>query len=289
MQNLNWLNKIEYPFTLHSFPASGGNMNYIDEGNGDTLVFVHGTPEWSFSFRNVIKILSKKFRCIAVDHLGFGLSDKNQVADYSVKAHAERLEFFISSLHLKNIVLIGGDFGGAMALHYAIKHPENVRSIALWNTWMWNIMHDKHFSGPAKLINTWLGEFMYKKLNAPVNMIMPQAYGDKRKLTKEIHKHYKMPLNNSASRIATYTIARQLKDAGSWWDKQWGDLKRIEHLPFLFLWGMKDKFLPTYLLEKWKQRLSKAKVIEIKKAGHFVHEEEPEIFAQEIRKFIGVN
>lgn len=280
MQNLNWLNKTEYPFQLHTFQTPDGNMNYIDEGKGDVILFVHGTPEWSFSFRNVIKPLSKKYRCIALDHLGFGLSDKNQTADYSVKAHAVRLENFIEHLQLKNITLAAGDFGGSMALYYAIKHPGNVNRIVLWNTWMWDVMQDKHFAGPAKIIHTWFGKFMYKNLNAPVNMIMPQAYGNRKKLTKEIHRHYKMPLNSSHNRIATYEIAKQLKYAGSWWNEQWKQLESIQNIPVQFLWGMKDKFLPPYLLDTWKQKLPHAIVHQLKDCGHFVPEEDAEGFVR---------
>lgn len=75
MANL-WLNKTEYPFTSHYFDINGHKLHYIDEGSGDILLFIHGTPSWSFDFRNVIKSLSKHYRCIAIDHLGFGLSDK---------------------------------------------------------------------------------------------------------------------------------------------------------------------------------------------------------------------
>ncbi|MFN0274174.1 MAG: alpha/beta fold hydrolase [Chitinophagales bacterium] len=286
MQTINWLNRTEYPFHLNTYKTPEGNMNYIDEGKGDVLVFVHGTPEWSYSFRSVITSLSKNYRCIAPDHLGFGLSDKKQTADYSVKAHAERLEKFINHLQLKNIALVAGDFGGGFALHYAIKNPENVRRIILWNTWMWDVMHDKHFSAPAKIIHTWLGKFMYKNLNAPVNMIMPQAYGDRGKLTKEIHKHYKIPLNNSANRIAAYAIAKQLKDAGPWWNEQWNQLHEIQNIPVLFTWGMKDKFLPPYLIETWKKKLPHAKIIELKNCGHFVPEEDAEGFMEAVYKFL---
>jgi haloalkane dehalogenase len=273
MQDTSWLNKQEYPFQWRQFKTDEGNMHYIDEGTGDVILFVHGTPEWSFSFRNVIKKLSATHRCIAPDHLGFGLSEKKQTADYSVKAHARRLQQFIEHLKVSNITLAAGDFGGAFALHYAIQHPHNVKRIILWNTWMWDVMSDTHFSMPAKIIHTWLGKFMYKILNAPVTIIMPQAYGNMKKLTKEIHRHYKAPLHNAANRVATYAIAKQLKDAGSWWNAQWDSLHAIQNIPLVFVWGMKDKFLPPYLLEQWKQKLPHAKVITLHNCGHFVPEE----------------
>ena len=73
--NIDWIDTKEYPFAHKYFEVNGAKMHYIDEGIGEILLFVHGTPSWSFEFRNAIKILSKNFRCIAADHIGFGLSD----------------------------------------------------------------------------------------------------------------------------------------------------------------------------------------------------------------------
>ena len=85
--NTNWLNTNEYPFKHHYFKVNDTTMHYVDEGEGEVLLFVHGTPSWSFEFRNVIKFLSKKYRCIAIDHIGFGLSEKPAKYDYTVQNH----------------------------------------------------------------------------------------------------------------------------------------------------------------------------------------------------------
>ena len=68
----SWLDQKEYPFNSNYFNVNGHQMHYIDEGQGETILFIHGTPSWSFDFRNVIKSLSKNYRCIAIDHVGFG-------------------------------------------------------------------------------------------------------------------------------------------------------------------------------------------------------------------------
>ena len=91
----SWLDTAEYPFAPHYFSINGHQLQYIDEGKGDTLLFVHGTPSWSFDFRNVIKALSPNFRCIAVDHIGFGLSDKPEHYDYSTANHNKTLAAFV--------------------------------------------------------------------------------------------------------------------------------------------------------------------------------------------------
>lgn len=283
-----WINKELFPFNSKSIVIDGHSIHYIDEGasTANVILFVHGTPEWSFGFRDLIKALRADYRCIAIDHLGFGLSDKPQSADYSVRAHSNRLKTFIEKLGLTNISIVANDFGGGIAMGYVLDHPDNIKSITLFNTWMWSLRNDPHFSKPAKLVSTFVGRFLYKTLNAPVNMIMPSAYGDRKKLTSEVHDHYKKVAPNAASRVALYAIAQELMNASEWWESLWQRLNTIENKPILFFWGMKDKFVPLSALEKWKKRLPKAKYVGYPEAGHFVQEEMPDDMGAEIKKFL---
>lgn len=270
-----WINKQLFPFESKWLDIDGHSQHYIDEGTGDIILFVHGTPEWSFGFRDLIKELRKNFRCIAIDHLGFGLSDKPADGDYSVEAHSKRLTKFIQQLRLQNIAIVANDFGGGIALGYAVQHPDNISRIAIFNTWMWSLRDDQHFSKPARAIESWLGRFMYKTMNAPVTIIMPAAFGDRKKLTPEIHRHYKQVVPDAESRVALYAIALQLMGASDWWESNWKQMSRLEAKPFMIFWGLKDKFVPATQLVKWKARLPKAKVVEYQDAGHFVQEEKP--------------
>ena len=103
----SWLDKTEYPFEPKWFQINGQNLHYIDEGQGEILLFVHGTPSWSFDFRNLIKELSKTHRCIAIDHIGFGLSDKPTQYDYSTQNHSETLAKFIHDKELNDFTMRG--------------------------------------------------------------------------------------------------------------------------------------------------------------------------------------
>jgi len=280
-----WINKELYPFQSHFITIENNQIHYIDEGTGTTLLFVHGTPEWSFGYRDVIKQLRKSFRCVAIDLLGFGLSDKPKGTDYTCEAHSRRLTTFITQLRLKKLSVIANDFGGSISLGYVLDHPDNVDKIILFNTWMRSLKNDKHYSGPAKILNSWLGRFLYLTMNAPVNTIMPAAYGDKRKLSPEVHRHYKLALP-PGKRGAAYALALEMSYANVWWQSLWERLNTLSPDKFLFFWGMKDKFVPPYELENWKSKLPGSRYILFEDAGHFVQEEKPDEMSRAIEEFM---
>src|SRR5687767_14021931 len=83
-----WLEPADYPFTSRFFAADGGHMYYIDEGAGPPVVLVHGTPTWSYEWRRHVQALRGDYRVIAMDHVGFGLSEKPPQRAYTPEAHA---------------------------------------------------------------------------------------------------------------------------------------------------------------------------------------------------------
>lgn len=127
-----------YPFEHRYVDLDAGRLHYVDEGEGEPLVFVHGTPTWSFLWRHWVNDLRQGFRCIAPDHTGFGLSDKPADGRYTPADHARNLEEFIQRLGLEDVTLVVHDFGGPIGLHYALENPDNVKRIVLMNTWLWS-------------------------------------------------------------------------------------------------------------------------------------------------------
>jgi haloalkane dehalogenase len=76
MRTAEWLDRDEYPFESRYFDLEMGRMHHVDEGSGEPIVMVHGNPTWSYLYRHLIKQLSPDYRCVAMDHIGFGLSEK---------------------------------------------------------------------------------------------------------------------------------------------------------------------------------------------------------------------
>lgn len=284
----SWINRELYPFASRFVEIDGHRMHYIDEGEGTPVLFAHGTPEWSFGWRDIIKGLRGRYRCIAPDMLGFGLSDKPAGADYSVCAHARRLEQLVEQLKLNNFHIVANDFGLSIALSYAIKHPEKVSKISFFNGWMWPLDTDPHYARPARWMKTWLGRWLYLRFNFPVTVIMPAAFGDKHKLSPEIHRHYKQALPTPDTRLAAYAFSGELLGATAFWAEQWQKVAVLTAKPCLIFWGLKDAFVPEYELKKWEKALPQAQIIRFDQAGHFVQEEEPERMVEALEGFFKV-
>lgn len=260
-------------------------MHYVDEGDGDPLVMVHGTPTWSFLYRHLIRELSRDHRVIAVDHLGFGLSDKPAHGDYRPQALAHDLAAVIERLDLQRMTLVLHDFGGPIGLSYALAHPRRVRALVLFNTWMWSLR-----GTPAERISRFMsgpvGRWLYTRANLSPRFLLKAAFGEKRTLTRPIHRHYTGPFPTPASRRAPWVFARELMGSSEWFEHLWDQREAILDLPALVLWGMRDPAFTPRELERWKGALRNARFVEFPAAGHFVQEEAPAEAAREIREFL---
>jgi haloalkane dehalogenase len=119
-----------YPFESRCFDSSRGRVHYVDEGDGPPLVLYHGNPTWSFLYRNIITALRGRFRCIAADYLGFGLSDRPAGFGYTIEEHAQVMGEFIDHLGLDGYLLMAQDW-------VATARADRVRGVVLGNTWFW--------------------------------------------------------------------------------------------------------------------------------------------------------
>jgi pimeloyl-ACP methyl ester carboxylesterase len=281
----NWLDTIEYPFTAHYFNLSGHNMHYIDEGEGETLLFVHGTPSWSFDFRHVIKALRTNYRCMAIDHIGFGLSDKPADYDYGTQHHSANLEQFILAKDLKDITLIVHDFGGPIGLNFAIRHPERIKRIVVLNSWMWNCSDESAYIKLRPILKSPLLSFLYKNLNFSARYLMPASFGDT-KLDKKTHRQYLATTGKPSERNGLVAFAKSLLNDQEWFESLWQKRDKINNKPTLLIWGLKDKFLPVNYLEKFKSGFPEAAVERLENCGHFPQEEKASEVAWLIQLFL---
>jgi haloalkane dehalogenase len=270
-----------------------GRMHYIDEGppspagQARTLLFVHGTPTNSYEYRHLIAALSSTHRCIAPDHLGFGRSDRPVNFPYTPEAHAEVLGEFVGKLGLDHITLVVHDFGGPIGLPLAFESPSRVDRVILINTWAWPLDDDPKMARGARFAAGGAGRLLYKYANASLRLIMPSAYGDRRKLTKAIHRQYLDVFRDRAARVMVlHALAKALLGSRAHYQRLLDRIGGLRRRPVLIVWGMKDSAFQPYQLERWQQLLPEATVVRIEGAGHWPHEEEPARVIEAIRTFL---
>lgn len=284
-EQFKWLDTKEYPFSSNHFTIDGQKLHYIDEGKGETILFVHGTPSWSFDYRKIIHKLKADFRCIAIDHIGFGLSDKPKEYDYSTINHSKTLEKFVLENQLDNITLVVHDFGGPIGLNFAIEHPEKVKRLVIINSWLWSSKDDPDFIKFSKILKSPLLPFLYRYLNFSPKVILPKSFGD-RKLSSRLKRQYTKPFANKNQRNGALAFAKSLLNDQDWFESLWNKKQAISEKPTLFIWGMKDPIIKPHNLLRFQSGFKNTTTIQLETSGHFPQEEEPDSVIKAISDFL---
>ncbi len=281
-----WLEEL-YPFRTRRVTVGDYRMSLVDEGpaTGSPLLLLHGNPGWSFTFRKLIPQLSGRYRVIAPDLVGFGLSDKPADAAYhTLSRHIENLTALIAALGLSNLTLLLHDWGGPIGLGYAVAQPENVSRLLLTNTWAFPIPNPKSFRLPfgARICGSRLGAMLDSLLGLSITSAL--SHGT-RKADDMMLEGYKYPSHSLAGWIGPRAFWRMLPPTGS------AD-QELEHLhsqlPRItaqvdIVWGGRDSMLtrlPAYMLRDSLKNARQPSFVEA--APHYVAEDAPEALATKL-------
>ncbi|RYG42630.1 alpha/beta fold hydrolase [bacterium] len=279
-----WLDRATYPFAPKCLDANGARMSYLDEGSGDPIVFVHGSPAWSFIWRGLVRDLSRDYRCLAPDMIGFGLSSKPESFSHTPEAHCRALNTFIDSLGLKNVTLVLHGFGGPIGMAYAQAHTENVKRMVLMNTWFWDLHGDVAVERSLGALDGFLGGFLCQKTNAIAKVAL-HAFGDPKRKTEAFERALCGPLSTSEGRTGALAVLRQTLSAGSYYKEIWNDREALIDVPKLMIWGAKDPLFGAAMLNHAISAYPQDDVERMDDVGHFPMEEKPAECARAIRTF----
>lgn len=280
-----WLDRTRYPFAAQYLDLPAGRMHYVDEGDGPAVVMVHGNPTWSFLYRHLIRHLRPRYCCVAPDLLGFGLSDKPPDWSYQPQEHAANLAALIEHLGLSDLTLVVHDWGGPIGLSYAIEHPERVRRLVILNTWMWPLRSEPYYRAFSGLVGGPVGRFLTRRFNFFARVVMKKVYGDEARLTEAIHQHYLRPLGTPAERIGSAVFPKQMVACSAWLESLWARRSRLDPMPKMFVWGMKDVGFRSKELAQWTQSFPDARIVRLADVGHYVQEEAPDRLNEAIDAF----
>lgn len=283
-ETTSWLDVSEYPFEPKRLSVEGGRIHFVDEGTGSPIVFVHGTQTWSFLFRHLIRGLSRDHRCVAPDHLGFGLSDKPEAFAGTPAQHARNLARLLDHLGLRDITLVAHDFGGPIAMAYAQTHPDKVRKIVLMNTWMWGLRGDPHAEKIARYVTGIVGKFKYSHGNLAHQFVKPLFY-DKSQFTHAIDEAYFGPFQDREHRQGPMRLMQAMIKEHEWYEDLWANRYLTEDAPMMLLWGVSDPHFGERYMNRMWAGFPLANVHRLDHCGHFPPEEKPDECIAAIRQF----
>jgi len=287
----------DYPFAPKSFVhPSGITQSYLDEGEGDPVVMLHGNPSWSYYWRHLVLGLRDEYRCIVPDHIGMGLSDKPADADYSytLRSRVQDLDRLLDHAGVgNNVTLAVHDWGGMIGFGWALKHAARVKRLVILNTGAFPLPADKPLPWQLRLGRNWaLGEWLIRGANAFAAGAATD--GVVNKLDPDVKRALLAPYDSWANRIATVRFVQDipLKEGDRAWDLVEDAGRRLPgfgNRPAFIGWGLKDFVFDQHFLSGFETALPKADKQVYEDAGHYVLEDKHRVLVPRIRDFLDRN
>jgi haloalkane dehalogenase len=279
----------DFPFEPNYIQTELGRVHYVDEGWGQVVLCLHGEPTWSYLYRKMIPILAGRHRCVAMDFIGFGRSDKFAEREaYSLDMHCDALRSFIERLSLNQITLVVHDWGGLIGLRVASEMPELFARLVIMNTFL-----PTGEEPPSEGFLRWKAYAM-RTPDLPAGQIVKRSALNPELITDEIVAAYDAPFPDVSYKAAAQMFpllvpiepdqpgAEQMRQTRAWlskWDK-----------PTLVIFSDSDQV--TAGLDRFFRRLIPAASREPEitpHAGHFLQEERGQEIAEHILSFIERN
>jgi len=271
-----------------SFTSKDGVLKYRDQGDGDVLVLLHGVPTSGWLYRNMIDELSKNYRVIVPDMLGFGSSDSPKGYEvYSEENHANRLLALMDSLGIQNWSHVMHDAGGLWTWELIEKDPTRIENLIILNS----IIYEEGFDPPIRMEKGFFARTaMWAYRNGiTTNMMLNNLFKSgliENNLNKKDVEGYKKPLREGKTK-AMYYFFTQTCNALPDYSNTLQNLK----IPVAVIWGAEDEFL---LWEPQQKRVTsdlniKEEDTHLIKAKHFIQEEKPKVLVTFISQFLSKN
>jgi len=284
----------QYPFAGHFFERGGLRLHYLDEGQGEAVVMLHGNPTWSFHFRALVLALRDRYRVVVLDHMGMGLSDKpgDSQYHYCLQSRADDLTALLDHLGLvRGVTLIMHDWGAMIGLAWAVRFPERVARLVMLNSAAFRVPPDAHVPAALHLVrNRALGALAVRGSNLFIRAAA-RACCTRRLLPAAVLDVYLAPYASWADRIALLRFPQDVPLVPS--DPSYGLVSAIEaglalfrQTPTMFCWGERHVVFPPRVLEIWREHWPHAEVHRFHDCGHWILEDAPDEAAACVRAFM---
>ena len=267
----------KWPFAARYARVNGWRMHYVDEGDGDPVLLLHGNPTWGFLYRDVIGPLVQSGRQVIVpDMIGFGLSEKpTREHAHTLDGHTANLVSLVRQLGLTRVTVVCHDWGGPTGLSFAMSNPERIRALVVMSTWAWPHppaeFHTRVF--PWRLMHAPLvGPYLLGRHNALAGRGVYLSVVDRDKFRREAQLIYEAVLPDTETRLLTWVWPRWIPlddnacalDRFVWLEQE---LKKSK-LPTMIVWGREDEvFDAATFADRFKRLFPMPKALIWSRAG----------------------
>ena len=269
-----------YDFSSHFIEINTLRMHYLDEGRGEAVVMLHGNPNWSYYYRNLVRALRDRYRCLVPDHIGCGLSDKpgDDRYEYSLAQRVADLETWLDHCGAKdNLTLVVHDWGGMIGMAFATRYPERIRRLVVLNTGAFHLPKTKSVPWQLKLARSPLGPLLVRGWNAFSRGAVKSCV-TRQPMPKDVADAYCAPYNSWANRIAVHRFVQDIPLFPS--DRGYdlitsveGRLDRLKSIPMFIGWGDRDFVFDSHFLQQWLDRFPAAELHRYPDCGHYILED----------------
>jgi haloalkane dehalogenase len=285
-----------YDFAPHFVDIDGFRMHYLDEGQGDIVIMLHGNPNWSYYYRNLVRALKDRYRCLVPDHIGCGLSDKPSDAqyEYSLARRVSDLEKWLEHCGAtSNLTLVVHDWGGMIGMAVATKFPERFRRLVVLNTGAFHLPATKPVPWQLRMARGPLGALLVRGFNA-FSRGAVRSCVTRTPMPHDVADAYCAPYDSWAHRIAVHRFVQDipLEPGDHGFDlvtEVASHLDQLKDLPMLIAWGDRDFVFDEHFLREWIKRFPQAQVHRFPDCGHYILEDASDEVVPMIRKFLDAN
>ena len=283
-----------YPFASHFFDRGGLRLHYLDEGQGEAVVLLHGNPTWSFHFRALVLAMRDRYRVVVPDHIGMGLSDKPGDGEYRycLQSRADDLAALLEHLGVgRGASLVMHDWGAMIGMAWAVRFPERVARLVMLNGAAFHVPPNMHVPAALHVArNRTLGGLAVRGSDLFIRAAARSCCA-RRPMPAEVLDAYLAPYASWADRIALLRFPQDVPLVPS--DPSYGLVSAVEaglaqfwQTPALICWGERDVVFPPRVLEIWREHWPHAEVHRFPDCGHWVLEDAPDEIAAYVRAFL---
>ena len=288
-----------FPFEPHFIAAPGFRMHYVDEGEGEPILLLHGEPTWAYLYREFIPPLSRGHRVIVPDHMGFGKSETPAGGEYTLESHCRNLSALVEELDLRDITLVVQDWGGPIGTVLASRHPDRMKRFVVMNaifgvdrsvreerlTPWFEMIQALERRGQLEAV---LGNLGFLAAGVMLNLGLQR----REVISDTWIRAYSAPFESPEECRGAIAFPLEALHLERIRDTMKAALPKLFELgeagtPALMIEGMRDRAIwPHVALAGFRAFFPRGEVREVAGAGHFIQEDAPEVVIPAIEDFL---